>query len=284
MALNTRIATAFILIPIMLAGIYLLPVWAFALFMGVIALLGGWEWASLSGLDHWFEKVFFSALLTIFLLFIYLVYTLFESTLTPLLMMVALGWCFGFAFVVLYPSAKEVWAARWRRVLMGLFILGSMWGGFVWVVAADPSRWLITVLLFMIWAADIGAYFIGMRLGKTKLAPAVSPGKSWEGAIGGAIVTIIAVFPLMLWNFDVQSWSLLDYILYVLFCVLVVAWSIIGDLVESMVKRERGFKDSGHLLPGHGGIMDRIDSMCAAAPVFVMIVLLWPPLQNVVAG
>jgi phosphatidate cytidylyltransferase len=284
MALNTRIGTAVILIPIMLGGIYLLPVWAFALFMAVIALLGGWEWASLSGFDKPLERSLYLAVLGLSFFVLFFLYDAHVLSLFTLLALSGVGWIAGFASVVLYPSAKHLWAARWRRALMGLFILSSMWGGFVWVVAVDPSRLLITLLLLMIWSADIGAYFVGKKYGKTTLAPAVSPGKSWEGALGGTLFTIVAVFPVLLIGFDVPSWVALDYVLYVLFCVLVVAWSIIGDLVESMVKRERGFKDSGHLLPGHGGIMDRIDSMCAAAPVFAMMVLLWQPLQGVLAG
>lgn len=280
MALNARIGTAIILIPIMLGGIYLLPVWAFAVFMAVIALLGGWEWASLSGFDRQLEKIAFLVLLSVSFAAVYFSYVGANGSLVLLLSASAVFWVLGFASVVVYPSAKHLWSARWRRVLMGVFILTSMWGGFVWVVAVDPSRFLITVLLLLIWSADIGAYFVGKKLGQHKLAPEVSPGKSWEGAIGGTLFTILIVFPVLAWGLDIQAWSALDYVLYVLFCVLVVAWSIIGDLVESMVKRERGFKDSGHLLPGHGGIMDRIDSMCAAAPVFVILVLLWPPLQG----
>lgn len=284
MAINARFGTAVILIPIMLGGIYFLPVWAFALFMGAIALLGGWEWASLSGYDKWVEKVAFLVLLILFCAFLLFVYQAPELNNLILLWVSGIGWVLGLASVVLYPTAKNLWVSRWRRAVMGLFILGSMWGGFVWVVAVDPSRFLITLLLLLIWSADIGAYFVGKKLGKTKLAPEVSPGKSWEGALGGTVFTVIAIFPVMWFGLDLSAWVVLDYVLYVLFCVLVVAWSIIGDLVESMVKRERGFKDSGHLLPGHGGIMDRIDSMCAAAPVFVILVLLWPPLQGVLAG
>jgi phosphatidate cytidylyltransferase len=284
MALNTRIGTAVILIPIMLGGIYLLPVWAFALFMAVIALLGGWEWASLSGFDKPIERVLYLLALSVSFLVLFLFYERSSFSLTTLLVLSGLGWIAGFALIVLYPTAKQLWASRWRRATMGLFILGSMWGGFVWVVAVDPSRFLITLLLLIIWSADIGAYFVGKTFGKTKLAPEVSPGKSWEGALGGTLFTVFAVFPVVIYGLDVPTWVALDYVLYILFCVLVVAWSIIGDLVESMVKRERGFKDSGHLLPGHGGIMDRIDSMCAAAPVFVMMVLLWSPLQGVVSG
>lgn len=283
MALNARFVTALVLIPIMLGGIYFLPVWGFALFMGVIALFGGWEWASLSGYDRPTEKVAFLVVLSVFCVLLVYINDVSEFNTLVLLMLSGLGWLIGFAGVVLYPTAKHLWAARWRRAAMGLFVLGSMWGGFVWVVAVDPSRFLITLLLLLIWSADIGAYFVGQKYGKTKLAPEVSPGKSWEGALGGSVFTLIAVFPLLALGLDLKAWAVLDYLLYVLFCLLVVAWSIIGDLVESMVKRERGFKDSGHLLPGHGGIMDRIDSMCAAAPVFVILVLLWPPLRGVLA-
>ena len=123
----------------------------------------------------------------------------------------------------------------------------------------------ILCFMFCIWAADVGAYFTGKRFGKTKLSPTVSPGKTWEGLIGGLILVALIFVPLIFIYIDS------DAALLVLITVLFTAGiSVFGDLFESKIKRFAGFKDSSQILPGHGGVLDRIDSLLAGAPFFVM--------------
>jgi phosphatidate cytidylyltransferase len=131
------------------------------------------------------------------------------------------------------------------------------------------GNWLIMAVMVLVWGADIGAYFSGKAFGKRKLAPQVSPGKSWEGFFGGMALCLVITLVVGL----VRHWSAAELLLGLLGAALVVAISVVGDLTESLFKRSAGVKDSSNLLPGHGGVLDRIDSLTAAIPVFA--VLLW---------
>jgi phosphatidate cytidylyltransferase len=128
---------------------------------------------------------------------------------------------------------------------------------------------LILAVMVLVWGADIGAYFAGRRFGKRKLAPQVSPGKSWEGVYGGLVATLMMCAGVGVY----RDWSVSDLLLALLGTAAVVMISVVGDLTESMFKRQAGIKDSSNLLPGHGGVLDRIDSLTAAIPVFAA--LLW---------
>ena len=131
------------------------------------------------------------------------------------------------------------------------------------------GNWLIMTVMVLVWGADIGAYFSGKALGKRKLAPQVSPGKSWEGFYGGLVTSLLITLAIGL----ARDWGIGQMLLGLVGAAVVVAISVVGDLTESMFKRRSGIKDSSNLLPGHGGVLDRIDSLTAAVPVFA--VLLW---------
>jgi phosphatidate cytidylyltransferase len=123
-------------------------------------------------------------------------------------------------------------------------------------------EYLIFTLL-IVWAADAGAYFAGKKFGRVKLAPAISPGKTWEGVVGGLLLVAALAAVIAVWQ-GVSIGVLLP------FCLAVAAISIVGDLTVSMFKRTAGVKDSGSLFPGHGGVLDRVDSVAAAAPLFAL--------------
>jgi len=148
----------------------------------------------------------------------------------------------------------------------GPFVLLPAWLALVRLHAQGPTLdgpQLLTFLLLLVVAADVGAYFAGRAFGKHKLAPRVSPGKTWEGVAGGlAGASLLALAGAL--------WFELPLPRFVLLCVLVVMISVVGDLAESLFKRHAGVKDSGSILPGHGGILDRIDSLTAAGPCFVL--------------
>lgn len=278
MKINSRIKTAVVLIPIMLVGIYLLPLVGFAFFMGLIAVLGAWEWADMAGCGRRIQRLMFSAFIGLCVLGLYV---LMSQQLVPFgwpLLVAVVWWLSGFALILLYPRATGLWSSPWVRLLVGTLVLCSMWVGFYWIKAADESNVLITLLMLLVWGADIGAYYAGRAFGKRKLLPNVSPGKTWAGAIA-AVVSAMAIGLVVVVVVGYSTtWQWADYALLMVFAGCVVVMSIVGDLVESMVKRQRGLKDSGALLPGHGGIMDRIDSMCAAAPVFAAFLYVWPAL------
>jgi len=268
--LKQRIITALILAPIMIGGIFFLPLHEFMYFIGFIVAVGAWEWANLSGVSNKAARLAYVAGVVAILFAI----AQLDADQARWLLWVALAWwIFAFVLVRNYPKGKAIWGATVPRLLMGLVILLPMWEGFVEIKAYPESGMLIMYVMLLVWGADVGAYFAGRQFGKRKLAKNVSPGKSWEGVYGGlvttALIAVASAFYLesqyALFSMDLEKWITLLVI-----TAGVVMVSVLGDLIESMVKRHRGIKDSSNLLPGHGGVMDRIDSMTAAVPVFAL--------------
>ena len=163
--------------------------------------------------------------------------------------------------VVLWLPPVATIVALTLAVLAGLLALLPAWVALMRLRLDLPrgAQWMLFVLV-LVWFADIGAFFVGRRFGRVRLAPAVSPGKTWEGALGGAAVSALVAVAGSAW-FGVPLAPFLPL------CLAAVAFSIVGDLTESLLKRFAGMKDSGTLFPGHGGVMDRIDSVTGAAPV-----------------
>jgi phosphatidate cytidylyltransferase len=156
---------------------------------------------------------------------------------------------------------------------MGAFVLVPCWASINYIRNQDEGPLGLLFLFVLIWGADSAAYFVGKKWGTKRLAPYVSPGKSWQGLMGALLVsTLIVLTTLWLCNvpFPIWPWAIVLSLVTVLF-------SIVGDLFESMIKRQAKVKDSGKLLPGHGGVLDRIDSLTAAAPIFVLGALLLGP-------
>jgi len=156
-----------------------------------------------------------------------------------------------------------------------LCVLIPMWVGFMHLKEEPHSSLLIIYVMLVVWGADTGAYFAGRKWGNTKLAPHVSPGKSWAGFWGGFATTLLlAVFACWYVDSQIQALDMMGTIKILAITMVTMVISVLGDLVESMMKRHRGIKDSSSLLPGHGGVMDRIDSMAAAVPVFAFMMML----------
>ena len=267
--LKQRILTGLVLAPIMIGGIFYLPMMQFMVFIGVITALGAWEWANLSGVQNKVARVAYTVAVSALL---YLLWYLDLEQQPELLYVAFAWWMLAFVLVRTHPKFKSIWAGSITRLILGLVILIPMWIGFVQIKSYPNSGYLMVFVMFIVWGADVGAYFAGRAFGKNKLAPNVSPGKSWEGVYGGiATTTLVAIIAgMMLQNamhmdLSIKQWSLLFLATFI-----VTAVSVVGDLVESMMKRHRGIKDSSNLLPGHGGVMDRIDSMTAALPVFAL--------------
>lgn len=268
--LKQRIITALILAPIMIGGIFFLPLNEFMYFIGAIVALGAWEWANLSGLTKPVARAAYVGFVVVALVAI----AQLDAAQATWLLWVALAWwVLAFVLVRSYPKFKPLWSGVLPRALIGLVILLPMWVGFVQIKAYPDSGQFIMYVMLLVWGADVGAYFAGRKFGKHKLAKNVSPGKTWEGVYGGlattAIVAVCSAFYLEerypFFSMDMEKWLTLFAI-----TAAVVMVSVLGDLIESMMKRHRGIKDSSNLLPGHGGVMDRIDSMTAAVPVFAL--------------
>ena len=268
--LKTRILTALVLIPAVLAALFLLPPLAWAL--ATLALIGvaAYEWARLTGFaaPRWAAVVGGALVIGLVLLF------------SPLAGF-ARGWpnavvgavC-GVAALFWILVAPPWVIARWptqRRLamlLLGWIVLVGAWVALVDLQARSP--WLVLAAMAIVWIADTAAYFSGRAFGRHKLAPLVSPGKTWEGVYGAWIA--VALYALALVPYASEAgfrWpvSAPAIAIWVVFAVLLASVSVVGDLFESLLKRHAGVKDSGSLLPGHGGILDRTDALLAAMPI-----------------
>ena len=265
--LKQRIITALILAPIVIACVFLLPPLQFSLFVGGFILIAAWEWANLADIEGYARFAYAGGVLLL----------LGAVTFLPPLVVLAVGaiwWGFAFFLVLQYPRATHLWSPPVVRYLLGFLILVPGFVSLNVLKAMPDSHFLILLLFLLIWGADIGAYFSGRAFGKRKLAPEVSPGKSWAGVYGGLATAMVIAIVMALFKGDpdLLSWR---GIVFLLGCCAVVLVSVLGDLVESMFKRARGVKDSSNLLPGHGGVLDRLDSLFAAGPVFALFMLLF---------
>lgn len=259
--LRQRVVTAVILAPLVLLGLFGLSGGPFALFTGTVVLLSAWEWANLAGLERPAMRLGYVLALALLMGLGWLSGAVHAAW--PLWLSAA-GWLANFYWVAHYPARTDQWRKPATRLAMGAWVLLPCWAGFV-QLRASGAEWLLYVLL-LVWLADIGAYFAGRRFGRRKLAPRVSPGKSWEGVYGGVAATALLALAFIAWIEPPAGEGL-----WLLVATLLVALiSVLGDLLESMLKRLRGLKDSGKLLPGHGGVLDRIDSLTAAVPLFAL--------------
>jgi len=278
--MKQRIITGLILLPLAFCGFFLLEGWHFALFIGAVCMLAAFEWAKLAGINNVIGQGIYAMLVVLLMIGLYLQRHLYGvdswQWSDACLLSIPIGliwWLLALLLVLLYPHSRVLMKTTTLRLLMGLLILLPAWVALLVLKDFSDKTHLIAWLLALIWLADSGAYFVGRRFGKHKLLPAVSPGKSWEGLAGGML---IALLPVLSYGLYLQlSFTLIARSL--LIAALVVLVSILGDLTESLFKREAGVKDSGKLLPGHGGILDRIDSLTAAAPVFIVLLTWFGP-------
>ncbi|MCG6943319.1 MAG: phosphatidate cytidylyltransferase [Thiohalocapsa sp.] len=262
-ALRERLLTSAWLIPAVVGAVLLLPTAGFAVFVGFFMLLAAWEWGALTGVERWAPRAATVAALALFLLLLWL------SRAQPVFLLApAVVWWLGFAAALprlhVHPAA-----ARIDRLLLPLggLVLAAPWVALVHLhedFAHGPL--LVLGLIALISLADTAAFFAGSRFGRRKLAPRLSPGKTWVGlyAALAAVSIALLVTGVLLGLSPGATLALM------LLGAVTVALSVVGDLFESWLKRRRGCKDSGNLLPGHGGVLDRIDSMTAAGPVFVL--------------
>ena len=268
--LRTRVITAVLILLLLLGMLFLVPAIVWSVFVLVIALLGCWEWSRMSGLAKGGQAAFLvlSGVIggLLWLLYARAPDTWFMSAASVAFIVAALFW------IVLAP----LWLANKARpsplvcALAGWIVMWPTW--FAFVVLRDASPWLLLAIAAVIWVADIAAYFAGKRFGKHKLAPAVSPGKTWEGVIGALAGVLLYAFILSVavnrYSTPISSIFASGYgVPAILGLLLLAPLSIVGDLLESWMKRGAGLKDSSRLLPGLGGILDRIDALTSTLPV-----------------
>jgi len=265
--LKQRVLTALILVPLIVWAIFSLPDVSFTGVLLGIMCVAAWEWSRLAGLKQPGPRLFYVVILFLLMsatgfyyqqdaMLINIIYLIVSA-----LWLLALGWLLYYRSHTVEHSGFSV-----IKLIIGVAIII---GPFVALLVLRHREqygpaWIMYLLL-LIWVADSGAYFAGKAFGKHKLLYNVSPGKSWEGVLGGLLGCLLLALAAGWWWLGLPP---LQYLLFVILSLVVVIFSIAGDLFESLYKRQAGLKDSGHILPGHGGILDRIDSLTAAAPVF----------------
>ncbi len=257
--LKQRIATALLLAGVLVVVLFVLPPMAAVAVVAVVVLAGAWEWAGFAGFLRKPARLGYTAAIAIAVLAAWR-FTAEAAGLAIFLRATALWWLLAFAWVVFAPAR----GGRVAAAVAGFAVLVPAAVGLARLALLEPhGQMLFFFLVVLIAAADVGGYFGGRSLGRYKLAPRVSPGKTWEGfAAGMAGATLAAVLGAIVFDQPMTNWLAA--------CVPVALLSVVGDLVESMFKRRAGLKDSGGLLPGHGGVLDRVDGLTSAGPVFLL--------------
>ena len=280
--LKTRVITALLMLSVVLIALFLFPDWGWGAFTFAIALITCWEWGRFCQLSKPMTGIYWVLSFVIA---------------AAIFMGYQSGSVFGFVFKSLVLSgflisaafwlvAAPIWLLKlwrpqthWVIAVAGWIVVFPTWMALLYLREVSP--WLVLSFAAIVWVADIAAYFSGKRFGKNKLAPAISPGKTIEGAVGG-VVGVVAYFFLVLsllantyvgrqaWALDIRE----NLAALLAFFLLLAVLSIVGDLFESWMKRGAGMKDSSNLLPGHGGILDRIDALTSTLPLAGLYILL----------
>ncbi len=252
--LKERVITALIAVAVLLFVLFALPRLAAQAVIALLILAGAWEWSGFLGSGSTPIRALYVGLVAVLMGLV----TWLAPQINGLLFQIALAWwvC-ALVWTLFYPTPIPA-AVRW---VAGALVLLPLYSALVALYLASPA--VLLGALLIVWAADTGAFVAGKLFGRVKLAPQISPGKTWEGVIGGLLtVALLAVVGTYL--FDARMAVLVP------FCLAVACASIVGDLTVSMFKRTAGLKDSGSIFPGHGGVLDRIDSVAAAAPLFAL--------------
>ncbi len=255
--LITRIITALILGSAVIAAVFLLPAAPAAAFFALLWLVGAWEWAGLCGWERGSRFLYTALAAAALLPALWVGVAPLASTLAAVLAL--LWWLTAFVIVLRFPVRVPTWGIAFA----GAPALIPSWLALFYLLSAPQGAALAFTSLVLVWAADVGAYCAGRTLGRVKLAPRVSPGKTWEGLAGGVALAAIA------------AWAAAAIIglppaPLVAIGIATALVSVVGDLTISVFKRQSGLKDTGRLLPGHGGVMDRIDSLVAALPIYLL--------------
>lgn len=264
-----RILTALVLVPLVVSGVLYLPDPYLALVLALVVLIGGWEWTRLAGLGSTPGRLLFLVLLGGLLALGWLLLQEVPRSILWVSASAGIWWLLVTLMLLRYrPGSRPAPTAL--KLLYGLLVLFPAWFSLLAIhrLPAD-GPWLMLFVMVLIWVADTLAYFSGRRFGHTRLALHISPGKTREGVYGALLGAALCGLLLYLLRPATGAPGML-----ILLSLTLALVSVIGDLFESLMKRQAGLKDSGQLLPGHGGMLDRIDSLLAAAPVYLLGLLL----------
>lgn len=278
--LNHRIFSSIILIPLIISALFFLPIKIFGYFVILISTLAAWEWTQFIGLKTQIQRILSAILFGIILLFLqYSFKDLKILTKEPIVFLILwislIWWITATILVITFPNSSRFWSkSTILKILFGILTIVPFYCGTIFLKSINYYNNLIGDILLLyvillVWIADIGAYFFGYLFGKHKLAKKLSPKKTLEGVLGGVFFAIIftCLFNLFFQILFISK----NFLIYSIFIVII---SIFGDLTESMFKRQSGIENSSNLIPGHGGILDRIDSLTSAVPMFAKLILL----------
>ncbi len=267
--LKQRLMTIVVLVPLLIIVLWIFPPLWFDIFAAVVMAGVAWEWCGLMKLKHILKRAAYIIVLGLCFVFCHF--------LTPqwVLLIDLLIWLWAIAAVITYAKGGTPLGFQCKTIqaLAGLIIISCCWTAILLVRhVLGGANWLLFGLL-LVWATDTGAYIAGRCWGKHKIIPRVSPNKTWEGLWGGFLLAwIVAVITAFSSHLNINASCYQLYIIFIL-CPITVLFTLYGDLFESMLKRLAHVKDSGSLLPGHGGILDRADSILAAIPIFALLSL-----------
>lgn len=247
------------LAPLVLAAVLCLPPDYFHALTALLVAYAAFEWAGLSGCRFTWQKLYYVAGIGLLVGLVSL-----ESAMTlPVLIIGSLWWLLAVFLVARYPQTDWLHKSAATGLIAGVLVLLPAWVGLGWLHL--QNIWLVLYLFLLVWGADIGAYFAGHAIGRHKLAPHISPGKTIEGVAGGLLAGLLVAAVFGFWILTIESWPV-----FLAFSAFLVLISVLGDLMESTMKRAQGLKDSGAVLPGHGGLLDRIDALLAVSPVLAL--------------
>lgn len=252
--MKQRIITAIVALAALGGLLFYAPPIVVTVAIGLLILAGAWEWGGFLTGSSRVLRLVYVVLIGACLVAVQLQLAAFANA---LLLGSLVWWTAALVWIFFFPTPIPA-PVRW---LGGFLVLVPVFAALLILYAADPMILLFALLI--VWVADSGAYLAGKTLGRVKLAPSISPGKTWEGVIGGLVAVLVLTIAR-------SFWVPTDLAVFLPFCLAVASLSIVGDLTVSMFKRTAGVKDSGTLFPGHGGVLDRIDSVAAAAPLFAL--------------
>ena len=260
--LKQRVITGVILIPVMVVILLKFPTLWLAILFGCIALAGAWEWATLVS-RQFAVKVMYVSICAVLMLTGW--FWLQQEHMRLLMLGASCFWVLVLFLLTIYRASwlgqPVLQSFLWHS---GYLVIVTGWIAIIHLHKQLPA--LVLFLFVLIWVADSAAYFAGKKFGRVKLAEKLSPGKTREGLWGALLATFLLAL-LGVWQFDLKLGAA---VYFIILCLLTALISIVGDLFESLLKRNAGVKDSGFLVPGHGGVLDRIDSLLAASPGFIL--------------
>jgi len=256
--MRSRLLTAFGLAALLIVAVLCVSPAVTASILGLALLIGGWEWSAFLSVAMRWRALYVLTLAAVAAGGFY--YTMSADRFLPLMELAVAWWLVALLWIIWVPGR----VGRLAAALAGLFALVPTWLALVRIDArwAHGAQWTLFILS-LAFAADTGAFLAGRRFGRSHLAPRVSPHKTWEGVIGGMLLALLVAAAADRWFRE--PWGR-----FLPLCLVAGGFSVVGDLTESLLKRHVHLKDSGRLFPGHGGVLDRIDSVTAATPVMAL--------------